>query len=63
MRKTSQQNGAVERMNRTLLERACCMLSNASLSKEFWVEAVNMACYLVNWSPSTAIELKTPIEV
>ena len=30
--KTPQQNGVAERMNRTLLERARCMLSNAELS-------------------------------
>ncbi|GKV35094.1 hypothetical protein SLEP1_g43407 [Rubroshorea leprosula] len=48
-----------ERMNRTLLERARCMLSNAGLSKDFWAEAVKHASYLVNWSPSIAIGLKT----
>ncbi|WRX24984.1 Integrase [Theobroma cacao] len=60
--KTPQQNGIAERMNRTLIERARCMLSNAGLSKVFWTEAINMACYLVNRSLSTAIELKTPKE-
>lgn len=44
VRKTSQQNGVAERMNRTLLERARCMLSNTGLPKEFWAEVVNMAC-------------------
>jgi len=61
--KTSQQNGVAEHMNRTLLERARCMLSTANLSKDFWAEAINMACYVVNRSPSTAIECKTPVEV
>ena len=31
--------------------------------KKLWAEAVNIACYLVNISPSTAIDLKTPQEV
>ncbi|KAJ4971061.1 hypothetical protein NE237_004160 [Protea cynaroides] len=39
------------------------MLSNSGLEKDFWAEAVNTACYLVNRSPSTAIECKTPNEV
>jgi transposase InsO family protein len=63
VRNTPQQNGVAERMNRTLLERARCMLSNAGLGREFWAEAVNTACYLVNRSPSTAIDCKTPHEI
>lgn len=63
VRNTPQQNGVAERMNRTLVERARCMLSNAGLSKEFWAEAVNTTCYLVNRSLSTAIECKTPEEM
>jgi transposase InsO family protein len=56
---TPQQNGVAEQMNRTLLERARCMLSNARLSKDFWAEAVSIACYLANCSPSTTIDCKT----
>ncbi|KAG9458369.1 hypothetical protein H6P81_002877 [Aristolochia fimbriata] len=63
VRHTTQQNGVAERMNKTLLERARCMLSNAGLGNDFWAEATGMACYLVNRSPSTAIECKTPKEV
>jgi len=63
MRKTPQQNGVAERMNRTLLKTARCMLSTANLSKDFWTKAINMTCYLVNRSPSTAIECKMPVEV
>jgi IS30 family transposase len=60
---TPQQNGVTERMNRTLLERARYLLSNARLFRDFWAEVVNTACYLVNRSPSTAIDCKTPYEV
>ena len=60
---TPQQNGVAERMNRTLLERTRAMLRAAKLEKVFWAEAVNTACYLVNRAPSTAIELKTPMEM
>ncbi|KAE8670544.1 hypothetical protein F3Y22_tig00112127pilonHSYRG00101 [Hibiscus syriacus] len=60
---THQQNGVAERMNRTLLERIRAMLRDAGLEKSCWAEAVNTACYLVNQAPSTAIELKTPMEM
>ncbi|KAE8673308.1 hypothetical protein F3Y22_tig00111794pilonHSYRG00058 [Hibiscus syriacus] len=60
---TPQQNGVAERINRTLLERTRAMLRDACLKKSLWAEAVNTACYLVNRAPSTAIELKTPMEM
>ena len=56
-------HGVAERMNQTLVQRARCMRIDAGLSKQFWVEAVNTAAYLVNKSPSTAIDFKTPQEV
>eukprot|EP00253_Pinus_taeda_P027949 PITA_27949 len=39
------------------------MLSGAELGQEFWAEAMDTACYLVNRSPSSALEDKTPQEV
>ena len=51
-----------EHMNQTLLEKVRCMLSNVSLGKEFWVEALVYACHIVNRLPSTAIGGKTPLE-
>ena len=60
---TPQQNGVAERMNRTVLERTRAMLEAAGLAKSFWAEAVKTACYLINRSPSTAINLKTPMEM
>jgi hypothetical protein len=50
-------------MNRTLIEKARCMLSGVGFGKEFWAEAVGIACYLVNRSPSSALGDKTPQEV
>uniref|UniRef100_A0ACD5YJF3 Uncharacterized protein n=1 Tax=Avena sativa TaxID=4498 RepID=A0ACD5YJF3_AVESA len=60
---TPQQNGVAERMNRTIISRARCMLSNAGMHRRFWAEAANTACYLINRSPSIPLEKKTPIEV
>eukprot|EP00253_Pinus_taeda_P022168 PITA_22168 len=45
------------------MERARSMSSGAELGQEFWEEAVDTACYLVNRSPSSALEDKTPQEV
>ncbi|KAJ9560945.1 LOW QUALITY PROTEIN: hypothetical protein OSB04_006105 [Centaurea solstitialis] len=60
---TPQQNGVAERMNRTILEKVRCMLSNSKMPKTFWAEAASTACYLINRSPSVALEKKTPMEV
>ncbi|KAH9650170.1 Integrase catalytic domain-containing protein [Citrus sinensis] len=63
VRHTPQQNSVAERMNRTLLEKVRCMLSNAGLDKRFWAEAVSYASHLVNRLPSAAIGGKTPMEM
>jgi hypothetical protein len=60
---TPQQNGVAERMNRTILEKVRCMLSNSKMPKSFWAEAASTACYIINRSPSVALERKTPMEV
>jgi len=60
---TPQQNGVAERINKMLMERARSILSGAGLGQEFWAEAVDAACYLVNRSLSSALEDKTPQEV
>ena len=60
---TTQQNGVVKRMNRTLFEKTRAMLKTTNLAKSFWAEAVNTSCYVINRSPSTAINLKTPMEM
>ena len=39
------------------------MLGAAGLDKAFWAEAVNTACNVINRSPSTAIDQKTPMEM
>ena len=49
-------------MNRTILDKVRCMLSNAGLGKEFWAEAVTYACHLINRLPSAVINGKTPME-
>ncbi|GBP08162.1 Retrovirus-related Pol polyprotein from transposon TNT 1-94 [Eumeta japonica] len=59
---TPQQNGLSERMNRTLLEKARCMLINANLQKSLWAEAIRTAAYITNRTPTRALNYKTPEE-
>ncbi|GJX88874.1 retrovirus-related pol polyprotein from transposon TNT 1-94 [Tanacetum coccineum] len=58
-----QQNGVAERMNRTLMDKVRCLLIQSGLPKTFWAEATCTAAYLINRSPSRAIEKKTPMEM
>ena len=39
------------------------MLSSVGIGQEFWAEAVEIACYLVNRSPTSTLIDKTPQEV
>ena len=59
---TPQQNGVVERKNRTLIEAARTMLDEAKLPTYFWAEAVQTACFTQN---ATLINKhgKTPYEM
>ena len=45
---TPQKNGTAERMNRTIIEKVRCMLSNSRLENNFWEEAIRTTCYLIN---------------
>jgi hypothetical protein len=57
----SQQNGASERLNQTLLNKAHSMMNGCELSKKYWPEAVSHANYLRNLSPVDSLQT-TPFE-
>ena len=59
---TQHQNGVSERKIRSIVEKARTMLLEARLPARFWAEAVNTAVYLLNRSPTRALENKTPFE-
>ena len=46
--RTPQQNGVVERKNRTLQEMARTILHENNVPNYFWAEAVNTSCYILN---------------
>ena len=62
VRLTPQQNGLAERMNRTLMDRVRSMMIQSQLPKGLWAETLLTASYLVNLSPSAALDFKTPFE-
>jgi transposase InsO family protein len=43
-----QQNGVVERKNRTLVEMARTMLDEHGTPRRFWADAISIACYVSN---------------
>ncbi|WZY88109.1 hypothetical protein YC2023_044844 [Brassica napus] len=60
---TPQQNGVAERMNRTIMEKVRCFLSESGLGEEFWSEAAAFSVYTINRSPSSAVGFKVPEEI
>jgi transposase InsO family protein len=45
---TLEQNGVVERKNRTLIDMARSMLLEYNISDTFWAEVINTACHASN---------------
>ncbi|GKD10951.1 ribonuclease H-like domain-containing protein [Tanacetum coccineum] len=58
--KTSQQNEKSERMLRTINNLVCILLFQAHLPLMYWVEALNMATYLLTMLPSMTIKNEVP---
>ncbi|MCO5592094.1 hypothetical protein L7F22_046089 [Adiantum nelumboides] len=59
---TPQQNGVVERKNRSLMEMARCMLKVKSFPHKLWMEAVACAAHVLNRCPTCALKTITPYE-
>jgi hypothetical protein len=61
--KTPQLKSIAKRMNRAIMERVKCMLSHAKLPKSYWGEALMIAIYLINLSPSYPLQGDVPNRV
>ncbi|KAL8115687.1 hypothetical protein AgCh_022254 [Apium graveolens] len=61
--RTPQQNGVVERNNRTLVEAARTMMQDAKLPTSFWEEAVNTTCYTQNRYLINKVHGKSPYSI
>jgi hypothetical protein len=60
---TPQQNGVVERKNRTLIEAARPMLDEYNTSNSFWAKAINTACHAINRLYLHKLRHKTAYEI
>ena len=63
---TSQQNGAAERMNRTILERARTLILSGKIARKHWPHAFQTAVYLLNRTKPVQVSknvYKTPYEL
>ena len=56
-------NGTAERFNRTIMDMARCLLTEANVHKRFWPEIICAATYLKNRSLTNRIKRKTPCEI
>ena len=61
--KSPQQNGVVERKNRVIQEMARVMLINKQIPQNFWEEAMNTSCHIVNRIFFRAGTKKTAYEI
>nr|GEV58329.1 retrotransposon protein, putative, unclassified [Tanacetum cinerariifolium] len=61
--RTPEQNGIVERWNRTLVEAARTMLSAAKVPQFFWAEAIATACFTQNRYLVIPRHEKTPYHI
>ncbi|GKF10049.1 integrase, catalytic region, zinc finger, CCHC-type containing protein [Tanacetum coccineum] len=61
--RTPEQNGVVERRNRTLVEAARTMLSAAKVPLYFWAEAIAITCFTQNRSLVFPRLEKTPYHI
>lgn len=59
---SSQQNGVVERANRTIVERTIALMHSEQIPLRLWAETMSTVVYLKNRSPSVVLNDRTPYE-
>ena len=59
---TPQQNGVVERKNRSLKKMATCMIEERDISPNIWAEAISCAAYIQKMSFHKSFKGTTPCE-
>jgi transposase InsO family protein len=61
--RTPQQNGVVERQNRTVKQMARSMMNAKNIGQTYWVEAINTTVLVLNKSHLRSQSDKTPYEL
>jgi hypothetical protein len=61
--RTPQQNGVVERQNRTVQQMARSMMNEKNIGQTYWVEAIHKAVHVLNKSHLRPQSDKTPYEL
>ncbi|MBW0535741.1 hypothetical protein O181_075456 [Austropuccinia psidii MF-1] len=57
---TPEHNGFAERANRTILDKARCLLIRSNLPRSYWAKVVNTATFLSNLIPTASRNNKSP---
>ncbi|MBW0537118.1 hypothetical protein O181_076833, partial [Austropuccinia psidii MF-1] len=60
---TPQHNWFAERANRTIIEKARCILNRSNLPKSYWAEAVSTATFLLNIIPTPSRSNNSPYAI
>src|SRR5690606_15846793 len=60
---TPEQNGSIERENRTIVESARSSLCSSKLPKTLWAEACATAVYVLNHTGNSSVPNRTPFEL
>lgn len=60
---TPEENGSVERDNRTIIEAARTMLFARELNPNLWAEVANTVVYVLNRTGTSSVPDKSPIEL
>jgi hypothetical protein len=59
---THQQNSAIERKHRHIVETGLALLSHAHVPLKYWDDAFSTTCYLINRFPTPLLNYTTPYE-
>ncbi|GMF57640.1 unnamed protein product [Phytophthora fragariaefolia] len=59
---TPQQNGLAQRMNRSLVEMARCMLYHEGIDKKWYAASVNITAWITHRIPNS-VNVQTPYEI